>query len=212
MSKKITGKYYIKKTLAGPYTDVTTAFDGVNILDVTGMTERGKAINVYNEQWLGSNNEDFEITTNNGTIVRENVDITITFVVGRRYATNTANFNEQSVFDSFVDFLTNSDVWIKSLYVGKAVHCVANDKVDPKEIKLHRGTESYILGEIQLHCLEKPTNVTAPTYTPVDTSQAGYSTKNPQALGWYERNGATTEYRTTWDTNPKDGKAYYTLG
>ena len=153
MAKKITNKYFVKNTANGSFVDVTTLFNGVNILAVEGFDSRGKALNVYYEQWVTSGT-DFMITSNNGQIVRENVDIKVVFIVGQRYA--NAAIDTQTVYDSFVDYMTNTDVWIKSSYVGKQVHCVALDKVEPKTIKLHRGGNTYILGEIQLNCLEKP--------------------------------------------------------
>ena len=140
MAKKITNKYFVKNTTNGSFTDVA----------------RGKALNVYVEQWIDGGT-DFMITSNNGQIVRENVDIKVVFVVGQRYANST--INTQTVYDSFVDYMTNTDVWIKSTYVGKQVHCVATDKIEPKTIKLHRGSDSYILGEIQLNTLESSSTV-----------------------------------------------------
>ena len=156
MAKKITNKYFVKNTTNGSFIDVTTLFDGVNILAVEGFDARGKALNVYVEQWIDGGT-DFMITSNNGQIVRENVDIKVVFVVGQRYANST--INTQTVYDSFVDYMTNTDVWIKSAYVGKQVHCVATDKIEPKTIKLHRGSDSYILGEIQLNTLESSSTV-----------------------------------------------------
>jgi hypothetical protein len=50
-------------------------------------------------------------------------------------------------------------VWIKSSYVGKQVHCVDIDKVEPKTVKLKRGANEYILGEIPLQTLGAPTAV-----------------------------------------------------
>ena len=156
MAKKITNKYFVKNTTNGSFIDVTTLFDGVNILAVEGFDARGKALNVYVEQWIDGGT-DFMITSNNGQIVRENVDIKVVFIVGQRYANST--INTQTVYDSFVDYMTNTDVWIKSAYVGKQVHCVATDKIEPKTIKLHRGSDSYILGEIQLTTLESSSTV-----------------------------------------------------
>ena len=156
MAKKITNKYFVKNTTNGSFIDVTTLFDGVNILAVEGFDARGKALNVYVEQWIDGGT-DFMITSNNGQIVRENVDIKVVFIVGQRYANST--INTQTVYDSFVDYMTNTDVWIKSAYVGKQVHCVATDKIEPKTIKLHRGSNSYILGEIQLNTLESSSTV-----------------------------------------------------
>lgn len=48
------------------------------------------------------------------------------------------------------------------------------------------------------------------TYTAVSTSSTGYSSKNPKNEGWYEKDGANTDYRLTWDTAVVDGKTYYT--
>lgn len=154
MAKKNTNKYFIKNSESGSFVDVTTLFDGVNVLAVEGLDARGKALNVYIEQWLDGGT-DFMVTSNNGQIVRENVDIKVVFIVGQRYANET--IDTQEVYDSFVDYMTNTDVWIKSSYVGKQVHCACIDKVEPKTIKLHRGGNSYILGEIQLNTLETPT-------------------------------------------------------
>lgn len=154
MAKKNTNKYFVKNTANGSFVDVTTLFDGVNILAVEGFDSRGKALNVYVEQWI-TGGTDFMITSNNGQIVRENVGIKVVFIVGQRYA--NATIDTQTVYDSFVDYMTNTDVWIKSSYVGKQVHCVCIDKVEPKTVKLHRRGNTYILGEIQLDTLETPT-------------------------------------------------------
>ena len=156
MAKKITNKYLVKNTANSSFADVTTLFDGVNILAVEGFDSRGKALNVYIEQWV-TGDTDFMITSNSGQIVRENVSIKVVFVVGQRYANST--INTQTVYDSFVDYMTNTDVWIKSMYFGKQVHCVAIDKVEPKTVKLKRGANEYILGEIPLQTLGAPTAV-----------------------------------------------------
>lgn len=158
MAKKNSGKYFIKNTADDTYTDVTTLHDGVNILAVEGLNSRGKALNIFTQQWIDSQIEDFLITTldtnGNPVVIRENVDIKVVFCVGQRYASSTIDV--QTVYDSFVDYMTNSDVWVASTYVGKQVHCVALEKVEPKTIKLHRGENTYILGELTLHTLEKP--------------------------------------------------------
>ena len=155
MAKKLSGKYYLKNTSNGSYSDVTTLYDGVNILSIEGIDALGKSINTYVEQWM-SGGVDFLITSNNGVIVREMVDIKVVFVVGQRYAT-TVGIDPQTVYDNFVSYMTNTDIWIKDTYVGKQVHCVCIDGVEPQSIKLKRGNDSYLLGSISLHCLEKPT-------------------------------------------------------
>ena len=165
MAKKNAGKYYLKNTSNGTYSDVTTLFDGVNILAVNNLDGIGKSVNVYKAQWVNSQTEDFLITTtdnnNNPVVVRENVDIVVVFAVSGRYA--NAVIDAQTVYDNFVSYMTNSDVWIGSTYVGKQVHCFAFNKFEPKTIKLQRGNNSYILGEITLHTLDKPTTFSAPT-------------------------------------------------
>lgn len=155
MAKKIQNKYFIKNTSYGTYGDVTTLFDGVNILAVEGMDSKGKALNVYMEQWI-TGETDFLITSQDGKIVRENTDIKVVFIVGSRYA--STSINTQAVYDSFVNYMSDTDVWVKSGYTNKQVHCVAIDKFEPKTIKLQRGENTYILGEITLKCIDAPTS------------------------------------------------------
>ena len=156
MAKQIKNKYFVKNSANGSFVDVTTLFDGVSILAIEGLDSRGKALNVYIEQWI-TGGTDFMITSNNGQIVRENVDIKVVFIVGQRYSNTT--IDTKSVYDSFVDYMTNTDVWVKSSYVDKQVHCACIEKIEPKTIKLHRGGDTYILGEIQLRTLESPISV-----------------------------------------------------
>ena len=157
MAKKITNKYFVKNSANDSFADVTTLFDGVSVLAVEGLDAKGKALNVYVEQWI-TGGTDFMISSDDGLIVRENTDITIIFIVGQRYANET--IDTQTVYDSFVDYMTNTDVWIKSSYVGKQVHCVCIDNVEPTAVKLHRGDNTYILGKIQLKTLETPSSIT----------------------------------------------------
>jgi hypothetical protein len=246
MAKKIENKYFLRNKSNGTYTDVTSLFNGVNILACSGLDSKGKSLNVYAEQWI-TGGTDFMVASEDGRIVRENVDIVVTFIVGDRYASaqsdvitghgtaycqtevadnvflsdavcilpqgntivtnrsvtfykyqngsrvslgtgtfytaasNTTiyialseaghvswttyspyanDFGAQEVYDSFVDYMTDTDVWLKSMYVEKQVHCVSLDGFEPKTIKLHRGDNTYILGEIKLKCLEKPMKIT----------------------------------------------------
>ena len=146
--------YYIKNTSNGSFVDVATAFAGVRILSVTGVAAKGKAVNVYNAQWMDSETEDFMITTNNGTIIRENVDIEVTFIVHQRYTNNTIDVKTRH--DQFVNYMTNTDVWIKTSYQNNVVaHCVALDAYEPTTMKLKRDNNTnYALGTIKLHCIE----------------------------------------------------------
>ena len=146
--------YYIKNQSQGNFQDVATAFSGVRILSVTGVAAKGKAVNVYNEQWMDSQTEDFMITTNNGTVIRENVDIEVTFIVHQRYSNSTIDVKTRH--DQFVNFMTNTDVWIKTSYQNNVIaHCVCIDAYEPTTMKLKRDNNAnYALGTIKLHCLE----------------------------------------------------------
>lgn len=156
---KSSGRYYIKNTASGNFQDITALFDGVAVLELKGMLKKGKPVNIYTEQWIDEQEEDFLITTldtnDNPVVIRENSDIELTFIVRQKYAENTINV--LSVHDTLIDYLTSSDVWVKSSYVGnKYVHCVCKDEYEPTTIKLDRGNDSYIMGTVKLHCLDAP--------------------------------------------------------
>ena len=150
--------YFVKNTSNGSFVDVTTMFDGVRILKVDGMFAKGEAVNVATQQWQNSQAEDMIITKEvNGVpvIVRKNVDIDVSFIVRQKYATNTIDI--ETVHDSFVDFMTDRDIWIKSAYSGdKSVHCVCQNEYKPTAVKLNRGENSFMMGTITLHTLDKP--------------------------------------------------------
>lgn len=152
-------RYFVKNTEEGTFQDITVLFDGVAVLKVDGMLAKGKPVNIYTAQWIDSQKEDFMITTlddnDKPVVIRENVDIEITFIVRQKYANSVIDV--QDVHDSFVDYMTNSDVWIKSSYLGnKYVHCVCQSEYKPTTVHLQRGDSSYIMGTIKLHTLDAP--------------------------------------------------------
>ena len=152
--------YFTKNSESASWEDITSKFDGVRILRLDGFLAKGKPINIFTQQWLSNQKEDFLITTldcsNNPVVIRENVDLDLTFIVRRKYATSAIDV--QSVHDSFVSYMTNSDVWLKSSYVGnKCVHCVCLKEYKPTTVKLQRGNDSYIIGTITFHTLDAPT-------------------------------------------------------
>jgi len=151
------GVYYIKNTENGNFQDITTLFDGVRVLQVSGVAAKGKAVNVYHEQWINSDKEDYLVTSNNGIIVRENVDIEVTFLVHQRYASD--NIDVKTQHDLFVKYLTDKDVWIRTGYQNNVIaHCVCLDAYEPTTMKLQRNElANYALGTIKLHCLENIT-------------------------------------------------------
>lgn len=158
---KSSGKYYAKKTESETFQDITEMFDGVAVLELKGLLNKGKPVNIYTEQWIDEQEEDFLITTQdsneNPVVIRENTDIELTFIIRKNYAADKANFDVLDVHDEFVDYMTNTDVWLRSKYVGnKYVHCVVLDTYEPTTIKLDRGDKSYIMGTIKFHCLDAP--------------------------------------------------------
>ena len=160
MANKSSGRYYAKNTGSGTFADITTLFDGVAVLKVDGFNAKGKPVNVYTAQWVNNQSEDFLITTldcnNNPIVIRENTDIEITFIVKQKYASSTIDVLTQH--DGFVNYMTNSDVWIKSSYMGnKYAHCVCLKEYKPTTQKLGRGSDSYMMGTITLHCIDAPT-------------------------------------------------------
>ncbi len=153
--------YFTKNSESASWEDITSKFDGVRILKMDGFLAKGKPINIFTQQWLSNQEEDFLITTlddnDNPVVIRENVDLELTFIVRQKYATGTIDV--QTVHDNFVDYITGSDVWLKSSYVGnKYVHCVCLKEYNPTMVKLGRGDNSYIMGTITLHCLDAPTS------------------------------------------------------
>ena len=152
-------RFFVKNTQSGTFQDITTLFNGVAVLKLDGMLAKGEPVNVYTAQWIDSQQEDFMITTlddnDNPVVIRKNVDLELTFIVRQKYATGTIDV--QTVHDNFVDYITGSDIWLKSSYVGnKYVHCVCLKEYKPTTVKLGRGDNSYIMGTITLHCLDAP--------------------------------------------------------
>lgn len=159
--------YQVKNTESGTYQNIETMFPGVAILKVDGMLERGEPVNIYTAQWVNSQEEDFLITTrdiyDNPVVIRKNVDIEVTFIVKQKYASSTIDV--MTTHDSFVDYMTGSDVWIKSSYMNnKYVHCVCLKEYKPTNIRLQRTINdngrridnSYVIGTITLHTLDSP--------------------------------------------------------
>lgn len=55
-----------------------------------------------------------------------------------------------------------------------------------------------------------PFKKAAGSYTAVDSSMTGYSSKNPKTEGWYIKNGSV--YIPARDTEPQEGMTYYSRG
>lgn len=158
MNNELKGKYFIKTSENGTYRDLAEIVDGLRILSVSGFLSRGKATNIYTAQWIDSQAEDFMITAKdsngNPVVIRENVDISVTFIIGKRYA--SGNIDPMMQYQYFTNMVCGKDVWIKSLFVGREVHCIALENFEPTTINLQRGANSYILATIKFHTLDTP--------------------------------------------------------
>ena len=145
-------KYFIKKSQDELYQDITTLFDGVEILKIEGFLTRGKPLNVYHQQWNNSQDEDYMVCSNDGTVIYENKDITISFIISDKYTYNYIDVAEQH--ERFINYLTSGDLYIKSRYTNTEVHVACLEEYKPTMIRLQR-PQNYILGTINLHKLGK---------------------------------------------------------
>lgn len=147
----LSGKYFVRKSSSSAWEDVTTKFSGVKILSIDGFNEIGDAKNIHTAQWIDSQEEDYILAGD--SVVRTNVDLTVTFIVGSRYGAS----DTRSVHDSFIDYMCNQGaVYIRSLYVNKYVRAVCLKPYKPTTQRLHRGSSSYIMGTLTMHMLDIP--------------------------------------------------------
>lgn len=154
------GKYFVKRSLGDSYQDVTTLFDGISILSLSGFDEVGDSVNIFTQQFVDSQTEDFLVTKveqGRDVVIRKNIDIALTFIVGRRYTNKL--ISERLVYDAFVDYVTNGDFYIKSVYANKEAHVICLKGFKPTAVKLNRGWGSYIMATIELHTLDNPNTV-----------------------------------------------------
>ena len=148
------GTYFVRKSSGDEWEDITTKFKGVAVLKLEGLLERGDSVNVYTAQWVDEQEEDFLVAGD--SVIRKNVDITLTFLVKQRYSPYAINV--QTVHDTFVDYMTSGKLYLKTSYLGGLyVKCVCTKAYKPTTVKLQRGSDSYIMGTITLHALDKPT-------------------------------------------------------
>ncbi len=157
----LNNKYFVKKLITDNWQDIATAFDGVKILSLKGFNEVGEAVNVFTQQWITSQKEDFMVTlkdaNNKDLIIRKNVDLEMTFIAGTRYASNGDIYDDrtQEIYDSFVDYITrHGDFYIRSAYTGHYARVVCLQGVKVTTEKLHRVGQSYIMATATLHVLD----------------------------------------------------------
>ena len=149
MTTDMSKKYYVKRG-SQQFTSISSLFGGVRILKIDGMTGVGSAKNVYTASWVNSQKEDYMVAGSD--VVRENVDIDITFIVGNKYG--ATNVREQH--DAFIAYMTDGEMYIKSDYTGRTLRCVSLKDYKPTTVHLKRAgdTNDYIVGTITLHTLD----------------------------------------------------------
>ncbi len=161
MNNELKGKYFVRKSTGAQWEDVTDKWDGVKVLGIDGFSELGEAINVFHQQWMDGS-EDIEVTEQdnqgNDVIRRTNVDLKLTLIVSRRYASSV--IDEKSVYDDVVAYMCKSgSFYVKSMYEGMQANVISLKPVKPTAEKLHRGQNSFIMTTIELHCKEEPTTI-----------------------------------------------------
>ena len=166
INNELKNTYFVKNDENGNWQDVTTLVDGVRVLSVTGLFEKGEPVNIYTAQWTDSDVEDVMVTTidtqtQQPIVIHKNIDISITFIVHQKYANSSTTIDVATQHDAFVNYLTGGIVWVKSLYANKQAKCVCLEKYEPTTVKLHRNqSANYMLGTLRLHTLQPPETTT----------------------------------------------------
>lgn len=189
--KSIESGYLVKRGTQ-EFTPIAQLFAGVRILKIDGFTSTGEAKNIYTASWVDSQAEDYMVTTKKevdgetyDVVVRNNVDLDITFIVGARYGAEDV----RAAHDAFIAYMTDGALYVKSEYVDRVMKCVCLKEYKPTTVKLHRGDGSHIIGTITLHTLDSragdndgyianPYPTTSEGDTPVPTPSSQVLTSN----------------------------------
>lgn len=145
----IADKYYVRRG-DQQFATISSLFGGVRILKIDGMTNVGSTKNIYTASWVNSQTEDYMVAGD--SIVRENVDIDITFIVSNKYGA----MNVRQQHDAFVAYMTDGELYIKSDYIGRVLRCVCLKDYKPTTVHIGRSGDAsdYMIGTIQLHTLD----------------------------------------------------------
>lgn len=195
------GAYSAKKN-GQSYEALSEKFEGLKILSVTGMDGRGKPVNVYTAQWIDTQEEDYAVGRYDGEIITENVDIEVTFIISDKYAANKIDVRKKH--DEFIAYICGGDLYIKSDYEGKEVHCVCTEDYKPATTLLNRQRgKNYMMGTIKLHTLAMPDDssheVTGEYYIGFGASSLGSVSdiENLTNVQHYTSDDAAGDYRIT---------------
>lgn len=206
----IATKYYVRRG-DQEFATIASLFGGVRILKIEGMTGVGSAKNIYTASWVDSQSEDYMVVGD--SVVRENVDINITFIVSNKYG--AVDVRQQH--DAFVAYMTDGELYLKSDYIGRTLLCVCLKDYKPTTEHLKRtGNNDYIIGTITLHALDNragdddgyignpyPTSGDTPT-PPTPPQQVSTTNVYDAALG------ATQATLNRWFNEIAVGSNFYT--
>jgi len=153
---------YLVKRGSQDFATIASLFEGVRVLKIDGFTSVGKPINIYTAQWVNAQGEDYMVTSQEtidnveyDVVFRENVDLAITFIVGDRYALPNHVIDVRQRHDSFIAYMTDGELYVRSDYAGRTMRCVCLKEYKPTTEKLHRPRgNNYIMGTITLHTLD----------------------------------------------------------
>ena len=160
---KLENSYLVKRG-DQDFRTISSMFAGVRILKIDGFTSKGKPVNIYTAQWVDSQTEDYmvtkQVTQDEETydvVIRENVDLNITFIVDDkiRQGSSTPATDVRTMHDSFVSYMTDGELYIKSLYTERIMRCVCLKEYKPTTERLKRVSgQNYIIGTLSLHTLD----------------------------------------------------------
>lgn len=205
MARGLENKYFVKKKESDEWSDVATLFDGgLRVLSVSGFGEYGEAVNVYNEQWIDSQSEDFYVTKKVNQldmVVRKNTNLVVNVIVSRRYA--STSIDEQSVYDAFANMIaTSGDFYLYSKYTNMVAHVICLDSFKPTTQLLNRGSKSYIMASITLHTLDMPSEHSSEPVTHENELYIGFggesinasNIKTLASVAHYEEDDVANDY------------------
>ena len=139
---------YLVRRGSQSFATIASLFSGVRILKIDGFTSVGKPINIYTAQWVNAQEEDYMVTSkvtvdnvDYDAVFRENVDISITFIVADRYGA----VDVRQSHDAFIAYMTDGALHLKSNYAQRTMRCVCLKEYKPTVEKLQRSTgKNYI--------------------------------------------------------------------
>lgn len=145
----IATKYYVRRG-DQQFATIASLFGGVRILKIEGMTGVGSAKNIYTASWIDSQAEDYMVAGD--SVVRENVDLDITFIVSNKYGATDV----RQQHDAFVAYMTDGELYLKSDYTGRTMRCVCLKDYKPTTEHLKRAgnKNDYIIGTLSLHTID----------------------------------------------------------